>query len=267
MSANPLLDKLRLPGERFKLPSGGLFYTNQELSDHTNNGEVQIYPMTTIDELLLKSPDRLLNGDAIEEVFKNCIPDILKPRELFQKDVDFILTCLRLVTFGSDADVELTHTCENAKKHSYIINLQKVLSTSKVIDPTTINKKNVVEFENGQKLVLYPNRYGDVIEMYKFIMADDVKTDKFDISMERKKLEETLECTLVHMIHSVDDITDKELIKEWITKIPAKWMDNIKNSIELINDWGPNFGANVTCKDCGEVFEINTPLNPVTFFL
>ena len=31
MTENPLLNKLRIPGETFTLPSQGLFYNNEEL--------------------------------------------------------------------------------------------------------------------------------------------------------------------------------------------------------------------------------------------
>ena len=39
---NPLLASLRIPGETFRLPSHGLFYTDGELDDSVVNGEVEV---------------------------------------------------------------------------------------------------------------------------------------------------------------------------------------------------------------------------------
>jgi hypothetical protein len=81
---NPLLEKLKkkIPGETFRLPSRGLFYTNGELDPEVENGEIVIYPMTTVDELALRSPDMLFQGTAITQVIRRTVPQILKPERL-----------------------------------------------------------------------------------------------------------------------------------------------------------------------------------------
>ena len=98
---NPLLKKIQLPGTRFRLPSRGIFYTDGELDESVVDGEIEIFSMTTVDEIALRSPEMLFNGQAIERVFKRCIPDIKKPLKLLSKDVDFILACLRVVSYGN----------------------------------------------------------------------------------------------------------------------------------------------------------------------
>ena len=90
--SNPLLERIRIPGETFTLPSQGIFYKNGELDDDSKNGEVYIYPMVTYDEIVLKTPDKLFSGEAITEVFQRCVPQIKKPMELLAKDVDFIFS-------------------------------------------------------------------------------------------------------------------------------------------------------------------------------
>lgn len=101
MSDNPLLKKIQLPGKRFRLPSRGLFYTDGEIAETVKDGELEIFSMTTIDEVTLRSPEFLFSGEAIERVFKRCIPDVKKPLKLLSKDVDFLLACLRIVSYGS----------------------------------------------------------------------------------------------------------------------------------------------------------------------
>ena len=73
---NPLLERARLPGQTFTLPSKGLFYKHGEVDDSVlaAKGEVMVYPMVTLDEINIKTPDKLLNGTAITDVFKRCMP-------------------------------------------------------------------------------------------------------------------------------------------------------------------------------------------------
>ena len=97
---NPLLKKIRLPGKRFRLPSKGLFYHNGELDESVVDGEVEVFSMTTVDEITLRSPEFLYSGEAIERVFKRCVPEIKKPLKLLSRDVDYVLACLRVVSYG-----------------------------------------------------------------------------------------------------------------------------------------------------------------------
>jgi len=119
MSDNPLLQRIQMPGETFRLPSGGLFYEKGILSEKVVDGEIHVFPMTGIDEITLKTPDLLFSGNAVKQVFSRCIPDVLQPGKLLAKDVDFLIICLRKVSFGSEMDLTYTHFREKAKEHNY----------------------------------------------------------------------------------------------------------------------------------------------------
>src|SRR3569832_318234 len=83
-----------LPGQTYRLPSLGK-YPEGVLSDDVVNGELVLHPMSTLDEIYLKTPDMLFQGTAIEQVFARRVPQVLKPLELIPKDVDYILSALR----------------------------------------------------------------------------------------------------------------------------------------------------------------------------
>ena len=254
---NPLIERVKIPGETVRLPSGGLFYTNGELSQDVKNGELHIYPLTTMSEIMLRSPDKLLSGDALIDVFSQCVPQILKPMDLLSKDVDFIMTALRKVTYGETMDVTYEHTCENAKVHSYSINLMKIMSASKSIDPTTVNKTFVKKMSNGQMVSLCPMKFKNVIEIMQSVQeyVDDDKAIG-------RQLMKSIAC----MITSVDEIQDTEMIIEWLTTIPSTWFNDISKTIESVSDWGPDFQYKETCKDCGKEIDLSVTLNPLTFF-
>lgn len=253
---NPLLTKLRIPGETFRLPSGGIFYTHGELADDVKNGEVLVYPLTALDEIILKTPDKLLSGEAITEVFTNCIPSIKDPTSLFAKDVDYLLVCIRMLTYGPTFDVSWTHSCEGAKEHVYSIDLRQFIKNSRSIDPTTAVKNFQVTMENGQTVKIIPPRFKNLLDIYQAIDNDS----------DMLKLRDQLILNLARMIDTVEDTTDTAFINEWLRKIPANWIKKITEVVESNSNWGPTFSVKVNCKDCNHEVEISTPLNPVAFF-
>src|SRR5271170_226889 len=120
--ANPLLERIRMPGETFRLPSGALFYPTESgiLDSTVTDGEVHIHPMTALDEIALKTPDLLFSGLAVIQVFGRCIPQIKDAKRLLAKDVDFLLVALRKVSYGPEMELSYTHDCEKAKSHNYV---------------------------------------------------------------------------------------------------------------------------------------------------
>ena len=256
---NELLQNLKLPGLVCRLPSRGLFYDDGVLSENVENGEVEVKAMSAYDEISLRNISDIINGKSIENVFKSCIPDILKPEELFSKDVDLLLLVLRQVTYGSTISIQHQHTCKDAKNHKYDIDISKLINNTRYIDPTTINDLYQVVMDNGSIVMLHPMKFKDFLELMK--NAKDYETMS-NSEMQRKLLDAT-----VNVIKSVDDISDPEKIIEWARAIPAKWFEKITNALNLGNDWGSSLEDQVTCKDCKETINLSIPLNSLTFFL
>jgi hypothetical protein len=155
---NPLLQKVKLPGRIFQLPSRGIFYQDGELSSNVKDGEIHVHAMSAIDEINMKNPDMLFSGKAIEEVCKTCIPDILKPHKLLARDVDAIMLFLRSVTYGNFFEVEIQHTCPDAKKQTYSLNIETLISGMRYLDPTMTDQNYAVNLPNDQVVHLQPAR-------------------------------------------------------------------------------------------------------------
>jgi len=258
---NPLLKNIRIPGETFTLPSQGVFYKNGELSPETENGEIYIYPMVTYDEILFKTPDKIFSGQAIEEVVSRCCPSVLKPLELLARDIDFILVCLRRLTYGDIMEITYTHDCTDAKEQTYKIPMSPFITNSKKLDPTTISTSYQLTLDNGQVLEMSPPRFGNVVNMYQAAMNED----KYEEDL--KLLEKDVHDTIIGMIKSVDDVTDKQFIREWVAAISAGWVRKISDSVGKVSDFGPDFTTKVKCLDCKKEIEISTPINPLAFFI
>ena len=156
MNNNPLMSKIKLPGRTFQLPSRGALYKNGELS--CNEGEIHVHPLSAIAEISLKNPDLLFNGKAIEAVFEECIPDIKKVTELYGRDIDAIMFFLRMVTYGPEFVINVTHSCEDAKSHSYSVDLEKMIQDFKFLDPTVVENDYTVNLQNGHDQVVSDER-------------------------------------------------------------------------------------------------------------
>lgn len=261
---NPLLQRVRVPGQTFPLPSGGLFYTNGELSPNVIDGEIHVYPMTAIDELVMKSVDKVFSGHAVKEVFARCIPDIVQPGKLSAKDVDYLLVALRKVSYGPSFDITYTHTCEGAKEHEYSVTLDTFLRDTKTINPVTMNESFVFTLQNGQVVKFNPASYDDVVKVYQTQHAE----------VNGQQAEETNEETLERLMNSisiligsVDGITDRKQIIEWMRTLPVLWLRDISDAAKATTSWGITFELKLTCKDCAAALVVPTPLNPISFFI
>ena len=99
--SNPLQKYFRQPKLYISLPSKGAFYPIGAL-EMPENKEVPVYAMTAKDELVFKTPDALLNGQATVEVIKSCIPAIKDPWNIPSIDLDTILVAIRMATYGEN---------------------------------------------------------------------------------------------------------------------------------------------------------------------
>lgn len=258
---NPLLERLRIPGETFRLPSQGQFYKNGELDDGVKNGEVEVNPMTAIDEIVINTPDKLLSGKAVLEIFQHCIPQIKNPGELLAKDVDFLLVCLRLVTFGPKMEISHDHNCsENSKEHTYAIDLQQMVRSTKQIDATTLAQTYTMTMPNGQVVRLKPLTYSSVLQLYATVALTKAE------NISETEAELLVVSTLVHAIESVDGIDDRELIRQWVVSLSLGWKRELEKSIRVLSQWGVDLETTHKCKDCGEEMVISVSPNPVSFF-
>ena len=102
---NPLKQYFRQPVNYIKLPSEGQYYPEGALN-LPPTGEVSIYAMTARDEMMLKTPDALLSGQAVVEIIKSCVPEIKDPWSMPSADMDACLIAIRMATYGEQFDVD-----------------------------------------------------------------------------------------------------------------------------------------------------------------
>ena len=104
---NPLTMFMRQPKIYIRLPSNGMYWPAGSLQI-PETGEYPVYSMTAKDELMLKVPDALMNGQAIVDVIQNCVPNIKNAWDIPSIDLDVILIAIRLATYGEKMVTPIT---------------------------------------------------------------------------------------------------------------------------------------------------------------
>ena len=148
---NPLQKYFRQAKLHVRLPSGGKYYPPGAL-DLPESGEVAIYPLTAKDELLLKTPDSLMNGTATADVIKSCVPQIKNPWYMPSLDVDALIIAIRIATYGPE--MTLTVKVPNVgDEKDFTVDLNSI------IEPIMSAKYDEVIQLDNMKITLRPLMY------------------------------------------------------------------------------------------------------------
>lgn len=269
-STNPLLErKNRLPGTSIRLPSCGIFYTNNELDPECTDGQIQLFPMTVTDEIIMRSVDMLFQGTAIESVIKRCAPQVKQPLDLLVGDIDYILTNLRKISYGTHIPMIITCDCLAADKEKaekalqageceYLIPVDHFIRNSVELNVKDYIKNFTVTLPTGEHIKLNPLRFKDFITLQRL---DDPEALK-----EYKNVEEYVATNFASFTSDVDGVTNKEFIKEWYKSLPRLHSELIKQKLNGVDHWGIEFEYTITCRHCSKKKELKTQLNPTYFF-
>ena len=125
MNDNPLAKHFRQPKLYIQFPSKGNFYPDGSLEE-TETGDYPIFAMTAKDELTMKTPDALLNGQATVSVIQSCVPNIKNAWHLPSIDVDAILIAIRIATYGEKMDLTF-NIKEIDEERTFEVDLRSVL--------------------------------------------------------------------------------------------------------------------------------------------
>lgn len=122
---NPLASFMRQPKIYITLPSGGRYWEGGSIVVPENE-QLPVYSMTAKDELAFKTPDALMNGQAVVDVIQSCIPAIKNAWKMPNIDVDLVLIAIRIATYGET--MEVTHTVPGTNEQvEHEVNLQLLL--------------------------------------------------------------------------------------------------------------------------------------------
>lgn len=273
--ANPLAGYFRQPKLYIKLPSQGKYYPDGAL-DVSANDEYAVYAMTAKDELIMKTPDALMNGQATVEVIRSCVPAIKDPWSMPSIDLDTILIAIRMATYGQGMDV--TATCPACmEQNEYEINLLNYLDAASQfryestipVDPLIVNIRpyNYKEITKTAIRALEQQKIIDIVT--DETLSDEVKIEKFGESF--VKLTDLTVDVVLGSIESIQTpealVTDREQIKEFIDNAPADIFNSINTRLEEMKDFMSLKAQEVKCGHCSHEFSFELTLDQTNFFV
>ena len=270
----------RQPKIYLKLPSEGRFYS-QNPTEKSGSGELPVLSMTAKDELIMRTPDALMNGESIYACVKNCIPMIDDPWEIPLIDLDAVLVAIRIATYGEKMTVKVPNVED--EELDVEIDLVNILDSfrGKVWDP-------IIKF-NDLKLHSAPLKFKDQnlyeqqnFETNQFIamMRDNTKPleeRKQEMSKVFDAISETNIDLVTNQIKAIE-LPDGNIeynniaIKEFLNSLPVKDFEIVRSALterrKLFELPKTNVAVPAAMQEQGapESFELPLVFNQSSFF-
>jgi len=240
-NVNPLKKYYRQPKQFIKLPSGYKYYPDGAI-EVSESGEVAVYPMTAKDELIFKTPDALLNGEATVTVIQSCVPAIKNAWHMPSIDVDAILIAIRMATYGTKMSVPITVPGTKIEK-DYELDLQATLDkllNAQYQTTTLVGNMEIttqpLSYDQFSKMAIKSFEEARVQELIKDQdMAEEEKLKRFQQSL--TKLTDLNVSMVGDTVASVkvdgQTVTDKNMIKEFIENAEKGFFQAVLDHLEL----------------------------------
>lgn len=238
-SPNPLKKYFRQPKVYITLPSQGKFYP-QGTIDYPETGELAVYAMTAKDELTMKTPDALLNGQATVDVIQSCIPNIKNAWMMPTIDLDAILVAIRIATYGENLEIT-SRVPKIGDERTYTVDLRKILNrlvtveyndTVELPDMTVkLRPLNYKEFSSTSIKTFEEQRIFKLVNDKS--VPDEEKLAKFNESF--KKLTNITIDTLNYCVDAIivdqQQVTNKNHIKEFVDNADKNFFKTITDHL------------------------------------
>lgn len=281
-SVNPLKKYFRQPKIYITLPSSGNYYPPGSL-EMPDSGELAVFAMTAKDEITMKTPDALLNGQSTVDVIQSCVPSIKNAWMIPSIDIDAILIAIRIATYGENIEVDV-RIPNTANTKTYTTDLRFALDKLKdaAFDP-------IVEINDQLTAHIRPVTYQEYTKnaiksieeqrIFQIVndaeMADEEKQRRFSDSF--KKLTEitisSVSQSVAKIVTPEGEVSDPAFIKEFIDNADKEFFTKIIDHLELQRDkfTMPAFKIQTTPEEQAEgapaEFETPIALDAANFFV
>lgn len=276
LNESPLKKYRRQPKIFIDLPSKGKWYSNAIYNNVYT--QLPVFSMTASDEILFKTPDALINGQATASNIKSCCPAILDPWQIKTIDLDTILIAIRIATYGPKINVN--HKCPHCKNdNTYEIPLQNLLNHYLSLN---YNDTLIVD---GFVIKLQPLNYKEMTDMQKKSIAlqrtlnMQMKRTDFENDEQKNKIIDDIITQIAEVsvriiflnIESVevDGIVETNTVEimEWLKNNDVKIFKEIKSHIEKNAELWQLPQQKVKCLNCDKENSIRINLDQSDFFV
>lgn len=274
--SNPLTKFFRTPAIYVTLPSAGKHWPADSI-DMPENMELPVFPMTNRDEITLRTPDALINGQGVVDVIQSCVPAIKDAWQTPSVDIDTLLMAVRIASYGHNMDLEQTCTaCQH--EDTYSLDLRIAMSGIRSPDYSTVE-----QFEQ-LRIRFKPQNYKGVNAMNQLafeLTKTQQNLDNLESSEEKDAgktmlLDRYVQLNVdtlvavtdyIELVDSEQQITDTDHIKEFYSNINSAFFDKIQSKILALGrstEAAPHMTA---CTACGAEITLNILFDYSSFFV
>lgn len=233
---NPLQKYFRQPKIYLRLPSSGNYYPQGAL-EKTATGEYPVYSMTAKDEIIIKTPDALLNGQATVDVIQSCMPNIKDAWKIPSIDIDAILVAIRIASYGETLDVT-TLVPGTAEQKTYETDLRIVLDRllNATFDPEVKINDEITVFLRPLTYAEFTKNNIRTLEEQRIIklvnddsIEEDEKLLRFGASF-RKLTEVTIDMIgqgISKVVTPDAEVTDPMYIKQFVDNADKSFLSTV----------------------------------------
>ncbi len=263
MSDNPLMSHMRQETVFVRLPSKGNFYTQKP--DLTDDGEIGVRAMTSADEIAMKVPDALFNGEATYRILKSCCPRIKDPKEMPYNDVDVVLMAIRRATYGNELNVPVkckNNECNNEQE--YIKEIDPLLAQIPLLEDTytvTVGDLTVylrpIDLQSTTQLQIQAVEQIKINDTLATFEGNQDQITSFQNSMRTiadSNTEIISRCVYIVELPDKKRVEDPKQIQEWINNIDVITYNSIMNKLLEIQSVVMKVVVEGNCVKCNEPF-------------
>ena len=274
---NPLAKHFRQPSIYLKLPSGGAHWPEGSI-DLPVTGDIPILPMSTKDEIVLKTPDALLNGQGVVDVIQSCCPSIKDAWKMPSVDIDAVIIAIRIASYGNQ--MEFNGECPHCKTtNDYMVDLGVMLSN---ITAPNYNQKLIVD---DLKVKLKPQAYFSVnrsnmiaYEEQQILRSLGTLEDNPEEAKRifNENLIKLVDLNILMLADSTDYIetedgkivNDTGFIQEFYKNCDTRVVKTIREKLDEYSIFGGIKPVHVNChnEECGKEFDITITFDFASFF-
>lgn len=273
----------RNPKIYIKLPSGSSYYP-EELVKLTTSGELAVRAMTAHDEMILKNPDALLNGDAINKIVESCAPEIKDANQILAPDIEAILLAIHFASYGNSLNFEAECPACN-HLNSFETSISSLIETTEKIEPPYVIEGEVTVADNKkEKIQIYVRPFTHAVstkaalaafEQAKIIQVmtadqfdDEKKLSMFNTSFEKmSKINfETISECIEKIVVREGVVTDQAEISAFISDVESGIVHQIRDKIKELNAIGTNNKFSAKCQKCEHEWQAKVEFNHASFF-
>ena len=246
------------------------------------SGEIEIYGLTAVDDVMLNTPDALLNGQALEHVIQSCAPAVKNVRRMMQPDLDAIYLAIKSAT--NNGKYELERKCPKCQhENNFEVNCNALLDNMTYVEDSDC----IVEIDNQLTIHIKPYDYEmrslllqRQFEEQRTLAQIEKETDGLDEFKRAEILGQSVERLtrltfdlVAGTISAIDilgpepvRVSDKKQIAEWLSNVSKGTADAVIGAVNDLNLIGPPKSTHAVCESCSNEWEEQLSFDPVVFF-